>query len=287
MNRTAEPELRVGTCSWSDPSWAGCFYPPNLPASGYLAAYAGHFDTVEIDATWYRSPSPRVVEGWAAKTPERFLFAAKAPQLITHECILLDCEEPLAEYLSSMERLGSKLGPVLFQFPYFKKAQVAGLEAFLKRLVPFLDLLPEGREYAVEVRNRSWVAPPLLEALRRRNVALALIDHPWMPRPEGYARIANLVTADFLYVRWLGDRYKIEEQTTRWDQLILDRSEDMREWIRLLREIGQTSRRFYAYFNNHYAGCGFRSADLFLDLWEGRAPQPPLAPLPAQPTLNV
>ena len=98
--------LRVGTSSWTAPSWAGTFYPPGLAESEWLSHYARRFDTVEIDATWYRSPTPRMVEGWAARTPPGFLFAAKAPQAITHEQVLVDCEAELDQYLLRLHRDG-------------------------------------------------------------------------------------------------------------------------------------------------------------------------------------
>src|SRR5436305_10999845 len=99
-------ELRLGTASWTAASWAGVFYPPGMPASEYLSFYAREFDTVEVDSTWYRPPSPRVVDGWRARTPEGFLFSVKVPQAITHEACLVGCEAETAEFLSTMERLG-------------------------------------------------------------------------------------------------------------------------------------------------------------------------------------
>jgi uncharacterized protein YecE (DUF72 family) len=261
----------VGTSSWTAPSWDGPFYPKGLPASEYLRVYAERFHTVEIDATWYRIPSARTVDGWNARTPHGFLFAAKAPQTITHEKVLVDCGAEVEEFLGVMGRLGPKLGPVLFQFPYFRRDVFENVGGFLDRLARFVAELPPEYRYAVEVRNKQWVVPPLLDLLRRHRIALALIDHPWMPRPSGYARLPGIVTTDFLYVRWLGDRHGIEEMTTTWDRLILDRTREMEEWADVLRGMNKRADRIYAYYNNHYAGCGYQSAQLFLDLWESRA----------------
>jgi uncharacterized protein YecE (DUF72 family) len=265
---TAAPDRRVGTSSWTSRSWEGPFYPRRTPASEYLRVYAEHFPTVEIDATWYRIPSARTVDGWNARTPAGFLFAAKAPQSITHEKVLLDCDAEVEEFLAVMGRLGRKLGPVLFQFPYFRRDVFENAEPFLERLAPFVGQLPIEHRYAVEVRNKQWVGPPLLDLLRQHRIALALIDHPWMPRPSAYARIPGIVTTDFLYVRWLGDRHGIEEMTTTWDRLILDRTREMEEWATVLREMNKRADRIYAYYNNHYAGCGYQSAQLFLNLWD-------------------
>jgi uncharacterized protein YecE (DUF72 family) len=256
----------LGTSSWTAPSWSGPFYPPGLPESEWLSHYARRFRTVEIDATWYRSPSPCTVESWRARTRAGFVFAAKAPQSITHEKVLVDCEAELETFLDTMERLEEKLGPILLQFPYFKKVELDGA-TFLERLRPLLDLLPAGREFAVEVRNKAWIAPPLLDLLREQHVALALIDHPWMPHAKSYLRIPGIVTADFLYVRLLGDRRAIEEQTTTWDRLVVDRTPETQAWVEVLGELGPQVRRTYTYINNHYAGCAYESADLFAGAW--------------------
>jgi uncharacterized protein YecE (DUF72 family) len=269
-------ELYLGTSSWTAPSWEGVFYPPGTPPSRFLAEYARHFRTVEVDATFYRPPAPSTVDGWYARTPPGFLFAAKAPQSITHEKVLVDCQEELGEFLAVMDRLGEKLGPLLFQFKYFKQAEMPGVEAFLERLEPFVAALPTGYRFAVEVRNRSWLVPRLLDTLRSRNIALALIDHPWMPTAVEYRRRPELVTADFAYIRWLGDRYKIEEITTDWNRLILDRTRETEAWIETMRTLLPSVQRVHGYYNNHYAGYGAGSAFLFRRLWDGtEAPPPP------------
>jgi uncharacterized protein YecE (DUF72 family) len=267
-------ELYLGTSSWTAPSWEGVFYPPGTPPSRYLSEYARHFRTVEVDATFYRIPSPSTVDGWYTRTPPGFLFAAKVPQSITHEKVLAGCEEELREFLAVMDRLGEKLGPLLFQFKYFKRTEMPGVEAFLERLEPFVAALPSGYHFALEIRNRNWLVPPLLDTLRRRNVALAWIDHPWMPTAVEYRRRPELVTADFAYIRWLGDRYKIEEITTDWNRLILDRTRETEAWIETMRTLLPQVQRVHGYYNNHYAGYGVGSARLFQRLWEGTDEEP-------------
>ena len=107
----------------------------------YLSYYAQHFDTVEIDSTFYAIPNVSVVRSWNAKTPEGFLFAAKVPQEITHKRVLKDCDEEFIVFLATMEALGEKLGPLLFQFGKFDKYAFKSLDDFLTRLVPFLKRL--------------------------------------------------------------------------------------------------------------------------------------------------
>ena len=267
-------QFYLGASSWTAPSWRGPFYPEDLPGPEWIRHYANHFRSVEVDATWYRAPSARTVDGWRERTPDDFVFSAKAPQTITHEKIMVDCVGELEGFLTSMRRLGPKLGVILLQFPYFRKDKIPHLPAFLERLEPFLPLLPRDIRFALEVRNKTWLQPPLFEALRSHGVALAWVDHPWMPTAREYARRRGAMTADFLYVRWLGDRYGIEEITKDWDRLVLDRVQETELWAEVLSEFNHRANRIFAYYNNHYAGCGYQSAALFEQAWDRVAARP-------------
>ena len=261
--------LRIGASSWSAPSWEGVFYPPGTPPASFLAHYARHCDTVEVAATFYRTPDGRMVDGWRERTPPGFTLAAKFPQLITHEKLLLDCAPERDAFLRVMERLGDRLGPLLLQFRYFRKDEFPDPNPFIDRLEAFLPSLPPDRRYAVEVRNKTFVTARLLGLLRRHRVALALIDHPWFFGVEQLMRREGVLTADFAYIRWLGDRKAIEKRTTRWDRLIVDRRRDMGRWIPAIRGMLDRGVTVYGYFNNHYAGYAIGSIDLFREMWEG------------------
>jgi uncharacterized protein YecE (DUF72 family) len=262
------PNLRLGTSSWSSEDWVGSFYPPGTKSADFLGAYAQHFDTVEVDSTYYRIPSDSMVRNWRARTPAGFHFAAKFPQVITHEKVLLNCGEDLANFLRAMSLLEDRLGPLLLQFPYFSAKAFPRQEDFLLRLIPFLEQLSADFRYALEVRNKHWVNARLLDILRQKRIALALIDHPWMTPIAQLAAKLDLVTADFVYIRWLGDRKGIEEKTRNWDRIIVDREQDMRIWIPLIRELHKRGVRVMGYFNNHYAGFGPGSIALFGKVWE-------------------
>lgn len=264
------PQLFLGTSSWTAPSWVGSFYPPGTPSEEFLAHYGRRFRAVEIDATWYHSPAPAVVDGWNCRTPEGFTFSAKVPQVITHTKILRDCEADLELFVEAMRRLGPKLGALLLQFPYFKRDVLPDRDAFLERLVPFLDLLPGDVRFALEIRNKGWLGPPLFEALRSRRIALAWVDHPYMPAARLYLRLPGALTADFLYVRLLGDRYGIEKLTDRWDQVVVDRERDVERWVEVMGEIGERVEKLHVYVNNHYSGCAYESAEQFRSAWERR-----------------
>ncbi len=262
------PNLRLGTSSWSSEDWVGSFYPPGTTPSEFLGIYSQHFDTVEVDSTYYRIPSESMVRNWRARTPPGFIFAAKFPQVITHEKVMQDCRAEVGNFLRTMSLLEDRLGPLLLQFPYFNKQAFAAPEDFLARLAAFLDELPAGFRYALEVRNKYWVNAPLLDLLRKKRVALALIDHPWMIPIAQLARKFDLVTADFAYLRWLGDRKGIEEKTRHWDRIIIDREDDMRVWIPMVRQLLKRRIQVMGYFNNHYAGFGPGSIELFGKVWE-------------------
>jgi uncharacterized protein YecE (DUF72 family) len=244
--------VRFGTSSFSASGWVGTFYPKNTKPKDYLANYARKLDTVEVDSTFYGVPQEKTVQSWYEKTPPGFVFAAKMPEAITHDKGLDDCDQDLAEFLSVMSNLREKLGPLLFQFPYYAKKSGMTEEEFIERVEKFLPKLPREMKFAVELRNKAWVSPRLLDALRKHKVALAMVDHPYMARPKDMLAI-DAVTADFAYSRLLGDRYEIEAVTKTWDKTIVDRTKEIDEWA----EVTDVLRKrvpVYTYVNNHFAG---------------------------------
>ena len=259
--------LRIGTSTFTAAGWPGTFYPPGLKSSDYLSYYAQHFDVVEIDSTFYGTPRLSTVQSWNAKTPQGFIFAAKVPQEITHKKVLKDCEGDFKSFLTTMEMLGEKLGPLLFQFGKFDKYSFKSLDDFLERLIPFLKKLPKDHKFAVEIRNKNWLVPKLADLLREYAVALALIDQSWMPRPWEMKEKFDLITSDFTYIRWLGDRKGIEEKTKTWNKVIVDREGDLFEWVGFLKKVHQRRIMILAFANNHYAGHGPATVDLFRNLW--------------------
>jgi uncharacterized protein YecE (DUF72 family) len=267
-----EAEIRMGTSAFTAAGWEGTFYPAGMKPADYLSYYATKFNTVELDNTFYRTPAISTVKGWYAKTPPGFLFAAKVPQVITHEKALMNCEEDFSNFLKTIDSLGEKLGPLLLQFGYFNKKAFADVNEFLARLVPFLKKIPKGYRFALEIRNKNWLVPAFVDALRERQVALALVDHVWMPRPRQLFDRFDPITADFAYVRWLGDRKGIEEKTKTWDKIIENRTADLVEWVGVLKKVHERKIQILAFANNHYAGYGPGTIEEFRALW-GRTPR--------------
>jgi len=142
MNYPHIPNLRLGTSSWSSEDWVGTFYPPGTKSSDFLGVYAQHFDTVEVDSTYYRIPAESMVRNWRARTPPGFTFAAKFPQVITREKVMQDCREELANFLRTMSLLEDRLGPLLLQFPYFNKKAFPSPRIFLRASLPFWRSCP-------------------------------------------------------------------------------------------------------------------------------------------------
>jgi uncharacterized protein YecE (DUF72 family) len=157
----------IGTSAFTAAGWEGTFYPPDTKPADFLWYYARHFNSVEVDSTFYRTPSKATVQAWVKETPEGFVFAAKVPQSITHEKVLVDCEAVLKEFVQTIDLLGDKLGPLLLQFGYFNKKAFLGVNDFLAWLRPFLKNLPKGHKFAVEIRNKDWLVPNLADEMRR------------------------------------------------------------------------------------------------------------------------
>jgi len=268
-------EIRLGTSAFTAAGWEQAFYPAGMKPADYLSYYSTQFDTVEVDSTFYRTPAISTVKGWDAKTPPGFLFAAKVPQIITHEKMLADCDEDFRAFLLAMECLGEKLGPLWLQFGYFNQTVFPSVDDFLARLVPFLKTIPSGYRFALEIRNKHWLVPRFLNTLRERNIALALIDQSWMPRPKELFERRDPITADFAYVRWLGDRKAIEQQTKTWNKIIVDRTGDLGEWVEVLKKVSERRIQILAFANNHYAGFGPGTLEEFRKLW-GLKPRQPL-----------
>lgn len=280
--------MRFGTSSWSEDSWVGSFYPPGTKPADYLSIYAQQFDTVEADVTYYRVPSRDMVRGWDRKTPAGFTLCAKFPRSVVHggegarpdgEKVLVreQVGEDVERFLDAMSLLGPKCGPLVLQFPYFGKEAFAGPEPFYERLHAFLSELPDDFRYAVEIRNRDWVKPELQALLAEQGVGFVLLDLAYMPHGDELARRVELYTANFSYLRLIGDRKKIDSLTDRFDRIVLDQRPRLERWAALLAELPSDVEEVFAFANNHYAGHGPASIRELAALLRGE--EPPLPPV--------
>jgi uncharacterized protein YecE (DUF72 family) len=231
-------KIFIGTSGWHYKHWlGGVFYPEGTRGSEMFQFYARHFNTVEINNSFYRLPLATTFDAWRESSPEGFCFAVKASRFITHMKKLKDPESSSAKFFLVAERLHEKLGPILFQLPPRWKVNV-------ERLRQFLAALPKDHKYVIEFRDESWFVAPVYEVMRKYNVAFCIHDFADMKVPDE-------VTADFIYLRfhgptsakYFGSYSKV--QLRRWAEKI----ERWREKVSV-----------YGYFNNDPGGEAVRNA---------------------------
>jgi uncharacterized protein YecE (DUF72 family) len=220
-------ELRIGCSGWVYKDWSGPFYPPHVKDRDRLEHYASVFDTAEINASFYRLPSEKTVEGWARRAPPGFVFAWKVSRFITHNKKLNDCADSVALVFGRMAPLGLHYGPALIQLP-------PQLRRDDHLLADFLALLPRGRRHTVEFRHESWYAPEVFRILADFDAALCISDHHSAPAPWE-------VTASWVYVRGHGPggRYVGRYPDT-----------ELEHWARTIACWRAGGRAVYAYFDN-------------------------------------
>src|SRR5437588_4676665 len=225
-------EVRVGCSGWMYDDWRGRLYPEREPKRRWLERYAEHFDTVEVNSTFYRLARRDAVEGWVKQTPPDFVFAVKASRYLTHIKRLVDVRQGVARFYEPLEPLvnAGRLGPVLWQLP----------ENFHRdddRLRGWLRLLPAGR-HTIEFRHESWFAPEVMQALRSREVALTIGDHPARPFQS------HEFTASWTFVRFhYGSRGRQGNYSAT----------EIRAWAERIRR-WRRHHDVYAYFNNEWRG---------------------------------
>jgi uncharacterized protein YecE (DUF72 family) len=228
------PRLLVGTSGFSYPKWRGPFYPPETTASGMLGYYAGVFQTVEINHSFYRLPTPALLASWQRDTPPTFRFALKAPQRITHQLRLRDAAEITQRFVGLATSLGDQCGPLLFQLPPHLRADLPRLDDFLATLPPQVDA-------AFEFRHPTWFADETYELLAHRRVALCVADSDALTTPL-------VATAPFGYLRLRRDDYT---------------EAALGDWARRIREIARW-KRAYVYLKHDEAGRAPALAQAFL-----------------------
>lgn len=229
--------IRIGTSGWHYKHWVGKFYPAKLPPSRMFEFYQRYFDTVELNNSFYRLPTPEAFVSWREAAPEDFCFAVKGSRFLTHNKKLKEPEQALQNLLPRAELLGAKLGPILFQLPPRWRVN-------LDRLETFLHALPQAHDYAFEFREPSWNTDPVYEILRRHNAAYCIHELAGFHTPI-------LVTANFVYVRLHGPGGKYqgcyqEEKLAEW-------AERIEHWSRQLKAV-------YVYFDNDDSGFAARNA---------------------------
>jgi uncharacterized protein YecE (DUF72 family) len=252
-------KYRIGCSGWSYSSWKGPFYPPNLENSDWLRFYSQIFDYVEIDSSFYSIPDQFIVKNWFKKTPENFGFTAKFPKTVTHDKYLVEVEEEVELFLENMQPLRDKTLALLIQLPPSMEI-MPGLEG-LRNLLPLLD---NRFRYAVEVRHHSWFQDLAYNFFADNDICLV-----WSQLAK--LRTPPIVTTDFLYVRFIGDR-SIDEKD--FGQIQKDRVLEMKKWANQIRKVdtgmgkgkGKEVSLAMIAANNHYAGFGPGTVNIFRNM---------------------
>jgi uncharacterized protein YecE (DUF72 family) len=229
--------VHIGTSGWHYKHWCGPFYEEKLSPAKMLPVYLRHFDTVEINNSFYRLPSGETFRCWRECTPRGFCFAVKASRFITHMKKLKDPQNALEKFLPRAEELKDKLGPILFQLP--PKWMVNA-----ERLQEFLAALPRRHQYAFEFREPSWHTDRVYDILRRHNASFCIFELNGFQSPEP-------VTADFTYVRLHGPGGAYQGSYA---------AETLREWARKIEAWSPRLREIYVYFDNDQAGYAAQNA---------------------------
>ncbi len=232
--------VRVGCSGWVYPDWRGVVYPARLRQRDWFAAYAAHFDTVELNTTFYRLPSVEAVAQWAVQAPRGFEYAVKLGAFGSHRMKLRDAPRWLPNHLDRVRRLGTTLGPNLVQLPPRWKRNAP-------RLDEFLAAAPKDLRWAVELRDPSWLHDDVFSVLERHGAALCIHDllphHPWE------------LTTSWTFVRFHGPHAVTEPYHGRYGGRRLWRpAKRLDEWARAGVDV-------YSYFNNDYEGNAVLDAD--------------------------
>lgn len=239
-------EIRVGTSGWHYPHWAGRFYPDKLPKSKWLEYYCRHFDTVEVNNTFYQLPKAQTFENWYAHAPPNFVFTLKANRYITHIKRLTDTTDSVERFFEAAGLLKEKLGCVLYQLPPNFHKDIEKLEAFCE--------LAQGKAQGFfEFRHASWYCQDTYDLLDRFGLGFCVHDLGGVETPR-------IVTGNMIYVRFHGTTGRYSGKYSK---------AAMRDWAEWIRGHKERVTHVYAYFNNDINAYAIDNALLLRDVLAG------------------
>jgi len=243
------PNLWIGTSGWTYDDWDGVFYPAGVKGTAKLDYYVTQFNAVELNATFYRYPTPNMIYSWNRRMPEGFHLAIKASRRITHLRRLQDCGTELTEFFARIRDL-RPVRIILWQLPPSLKCDLVSLAGFLELLSQ--SAMP-GVRHAFEFRNKSWWDEGVVPLLQQYRAAFVAISHPTLP-----SKIVS--TTDFLYIRFHG----LGRQLYRYNYS----DDELSEWVNRIREVCQRQQieNVYAFFNNDFEAHAIKNAMVFRSL---------------------
>ena len=238
-------DIRIGCSGWSYPHWRSVFYPDKMPAREHFAFYAQHFNTVELNNSFYRQPPRERFEAWRQQAPPGFLFAVKGSRYVTHIKRLVVEKTSIDLVVDAALGLGDKLGPILFQLQ-------ANFHLDLERLEHFVAMLPEGVRFTLEFRHDSWLVPAVFDLLRTHRIALCIPDHPKMPK-------SLEITSDFTYIRM-----HLPSRGLGYGRSVLE------PWANRFSEWKRQGLDVLVYFNNDIGGHAIKDTQTLMALIDSK-----------------
>ncbi len=239
-------DIRVGTSGWYYDHWRERFYPASLVKSKWFEYYAEHFETVEINNTFYHLPKEESLKRWYRLSPESFVYTVKANRYITHIKRLKDVSEEVGRFFERVGLLKDRLGPILYQLP-------PSLHKDLDLLGSFIKLVEKRQPAVFEFRDESWYSEDTFELLNQFGVGFCIHDMPGKQSPR-------VVTADIMYVRFHGPTGRYSGNYSK---------AMLKEWARWIGEHKGEVGSVYAYFNNDVEGHAIKNAKELRELLSG------------------
>lgn len=244
-----EGHLFAGTSGWVYPHWKGMFYPGNLPEKEKLNFFSRHFNSVELNYSFYRLPKPEIFQTWREKTPPGFIFSVKVSRFITHIKRMNEIDKSWMDFLKKAKELSGKLGPFLFQFPpnfRMNEKNFIRIEYFFSR---FLGRKRKIIRFAFEFRDKSWENDRLYVLFKKYSVCKVIADYGNFPKKEN-------ITSDFLYIRMHGPKEKFSSEYKK--NYLRKIAKKILKWKRQGMDI-------YIYFNNDTQGFAVKNAKQILE----------------------
>ena len=236
-SQSTNGRVHIGTSGWHYAHWRGLFYPADLRPEQMLSWYAKHFDTVEINNSFYRLPASEALQTWCKQTPANFCFAMKASRYITHNRKLKNPKQTVKKFFTQANLLKSRLGPILFQLPPSWKVNV-------ERFEEFVQVLPRRRRHVFEFRNPTWNVTPVFKVLRRHNAAYCIYELAGFQSPIE-------ITADFTYVRLHGPGNAYQGNYS---------GEQLGVWAKRIEAWRKQLKHMFVYFDNDQAAFAPKNA---------------------------
>lgn len=245
-------DIYIGTSGFSYGSWKGTFYPHDLSTKKWFEYYSQHYNTVEINSSFYRSLRAQTYDNWFKNSPDDFIFAIKAHRYITQLKKLKDIDEQVQYFFESVMALRHKLGVILWQFPKSFVLSPEHEQEYLERLVHLFEIVPTTVRHAFEFRDISWfVNEKVIRLFKTNNASVVISSSSQFPERE-------VLTADFVYIRFHGPEGLYSSSYSE---------NQLREWVERI-NIVRKERDVYAYFNNDVSGYAIDNSNLLKDLLE-------------------